>query len=90
MNKRQSKKLRAQAVDLAMQWLKSVLEPEQAILVTPKSVIEFEKTQEKHVFANGSIRCSAYSTRYFYQRLKRAFYQGPDKNMFLINKEALG
>jgi hypothetical protein len=90
MNKRQSKKLRAQAVDLAVQWLKNVVPPDQAELVNSKSILEFEKGQESHVYANSMCRVSAYSTRYFYKILKRAFYRGPDNSMFLINKEALG
>lgn len=90
MNKKQSKKLRRQAVELTMQWLRKVLPEDQQPLVTPESVKKFEAEQDSHIYANGRCLCSAYSTRFFYKKLKRAFYKGTDPKMFLVDKAALG
>lgn len=72
MNQKRAKHLRAKARELAAVWLKTLLPPDQAALVTPESVREFEKAQDQHVHANGRCVVSAYSTRYFYKKLKKA------------------
>lgn len=90
MNKRKAKELRAKAADLAAQWLRSVVPPEEVEKITAASVKEFEKGQESHVYANGQLYCSAYSTRFFYKRLKRATKTGVHQGMFLIPRGQLG
>lgn len=90
MNGRQAKRLRKDAMDLAVQWLKTLVPDDQKDLITPKSIVEFEKGQDLHVYANGTMRCSAYSRRYFYKALKRAFYYGVDSKMFLVDAGRLG
>lgn len=90
MNQRRAKLLKRKAKEMAAVWLKTLLPPEQAELVNARSVEEFEATQDKHVHANGRCVVSAYSTRHFYKRLKRAYKNKEFPDFQLKSAEELG
>jgi hypothetical protein len=72
LNARTSKYLRKKSYELAAEWIKTMLPEDQRDAVTVQSVKAFEKEQEKHVYANNKVIVSAYSSRWFYNRLKKA------------------
>jgi uncharacterized membrane protein YheB (UPF0754 family) len=72
LNARTAKFLRGKSYELAAEWLKQMLPEDQRSTVTKASVKAFEKEQEKYVTANGKVIVSAYSSRWFYNKLKKA------------------
>ena len=77
LNARTSKYLRKKSYELAAEWIKTMLPEDQRDAVTVQSVKAFEKEQEKHVYANNKVIVSAYSSRWFYNKLKRAVLTSP-------------
>jgi hypothetical protein len=91
MNLKVCKKLRAVSLDLAAQWLTSVLPVAEQGRVSPATVREFEKTQDQYVTTqDGNVITSAYSSRWFYKKLKRAYEQGIKPDFTLSNVLELG
>lgn len=89
MNQRTAKYLRKKSYELAAEWLKTMLPQESHKDVTPASVRAFEADQERHVHANGRTVVSAYSSRFFYLRLKKALKKRV-RPTFQVNVKELG
>lgn len=84
MNQRRAKVLRQRSYLLAAEYLKTLLPEDQWEQVNPESVKEFESNQEKHIFDGESTKLAPYSSRWFYQQLKKGRVD------FRINEKDLG
>jgi hypothetical protein len=84
MRNSNAKQLRKLSLEFATEWLRSMVSPEEADAITPESVKSFEKTQDRYVRnKDGSVILSAYSSRYFYKKLKEAYKQGKQPDLQL-------
>ena len=70
MREIKTKQVRKLSKDLVVQWLKSMLTEEEQKKV---SVDNYEKylPEEKHFYANNKLMVSAYTPRWFAQRIKK-------------------
>ena len=90
MNARKAKHLRRKSYEMAAVWIQTMLPEDQREGVTVDSVKAFEKEQERHVYANGKVVVSAYSSRWFYERLKKAETTGAKLDLTLQSAAGLG
>ena len=70
MHSRKAKRIRRHANQLVFEWLKTMLTDEEAKKLNAKNVDKY-MPEQTHFFANRSIYISAYTTRWFQQRIKR-------------------
>ena len=70
MHSRKAKRIRRHANDLVFEWLKTMLTDEEAKKLNPKNMDKY-MPEQTHFFANRSIHLSAYTPRWFQQRIKR-------------------
>ena len=70
MNGRKAKKIRRHSNQLVLEWLKTMLTDEEAKKLNPKNMVNY-MPEQTHFFANRSIHLSAYTPRWFQQRIKR-------------------
>ena len=70
MNGRKAKKIRRHSNQLVLEWLKTMLTDEEAKKLNPKNMDKY-MPEQTHFFANRSIHLSAYTPRWFQQRIKR-------------------
>lgn len=90
MNGRRAKQLRRVAYGLAAQWLRSMVPEDQKHNVTRESVKEFEKGQEKYVSTSNKVILSAYSSRWFLKKLKKAIRKKEAPDFTINSTEELG
>jgi hypothetical protein len=91
VNLKACKKLRAVSLDLAAQWLQTMLPAAEQGRVSPATVRKFEESQDKYVTTqDGNVILSAYSSRWFYHKLKKAYQQGLKPDFTLQNVLELG
>jgi hypothetical protein len=71
MSGNRSKKLRRQAEDLLINWLRTMVpDGEDTSKISRKNLDEF-LPEQTHIFANNRYLLSAYSLRWFYKQVKR-------------------
>ena len=70
MHSRKAKRIRRHANQLVFEWLKTMLTDEEAKKLNPKNMDKY-MPEQTHFFANRSIHLSAYTPRWFQQRIKR-------------------
>ena len=70
MHSRKAKRIRRHANQLVSEWLKTMLTDEEAKKLNPKNMDKY-MPEQPHFFANRSIHLSAYTPRWFQQRIKR-------------------
>ena len=70
MNGQKAKKIRRHAKELVFEWLKTMLTDEEAKKLNPKNMDKY-MPEQTHFFANRSLHVSAYTPRWFQQRIKR-------------------
>tara|TARA_R100000742_G_C4276824_1_gene98177 strand:+ start:2088 stop:2336 length:249 start_codon:yes stop_codon:yes gene_type:complete len=71
MSGSRSKKLRRQAEDLLINWLRTMVpDGEDTSKINRKNLYEF-LPEQTHIFANNRYLLSAYSLRWFYKQVKR-------------------
>jgi len=70
MNGKKAKRIRRHANQLVFEWLKTMLTDEEAKKLNSKNMAEY-MPEQTHFFANRSIHISAYTPRWFQQRIKR-------------------
>ena len=70
MNGRKAKRIRRHANQLVLEWLKTMLTDEEAKKLNPKNMDKY-MPEQTHFFANRSFHLSAYTPRWFQQRIKR-------------------
>ena len=81
MSGKRSKQLRRRGEDLLIEWIRSMVPEEGEQTPINKNNLSDFLPQETHIFANGQIRQSAYSKRWFYKKVKR----NPDVTLENIN-----
>ena len=74
MNGKKAKRIRRQANHLVLKWLKTMLTDEEAKKLNPKNMDKY-MPEQTHFFANRSLHVSAYTPRWFQQRIKRIIGQ---------------
>ena len=74
MHSRKAKRIRRHANQLVFEWLKTMLTDEEAKKLNPKNMDKY-MPEQTHFFANRSFRLSAYTPRWFQQRIKRIIRQ---------------
>ena len=74
MNGRKAKRIRRHANQLVLEWLKTMLTDEEAKKLNPKNKDKY-MPEQTHFFANRSLHISAYTSRWFQQRIKRIIGQ---------------
>ena len=70
MNSKKAKRLRRHAKKLVFEWLKSMLTEDEAKKLTSKNMDKY-MPEQTHLYANRRIILSAYTPRWFQQRIKR-------------------
>jgi len=71
MSGSRSKKLRRQAEDLLINWLRTMVpDGEDTSKISRKNLDEF-LPEQTHIFANNRYLLSGYSLRWFYKQVKR-------------------
>ena len=70
MNGKKAKRIRRHANQLVFEWLKTMLTDEEAKKLNPKNMDKY-MPEQTHFFANSSLHISAYTPRWFQQRIKR-------------------
>lgn len=70
MHSRKAKRIRRHANQLVFEWLRTMLTDEEAKKLNPKNMAEY-MPEQTHFFANHSLYVSAYTPRWFQQRIKR-------------------
>jgi len=70
MHSRKAKRIRRHANQLVFEWLKTMLTDEEAKKLNSKNMAKY-MPEQTHFFANSSIHLSAYTPRWFQQRIKR-------------------
>ena len=74
MHSRKAKRIRRHANQLVFEWLKTMLTDEEAKKLNPKNMDKY-MPEQTHFFANRSLHISAYTSRWFQQRIKRIIGQ---------------
>ena len=74
MNGRKAKRIRRHANQLVLEWLKTMLTDEEAKKLNPKNMDKY-MPEQTHFIANRSLHLSAYTPRWFQQRIKRIIKQ---------------
>lgn len=70
MHSRKAKRIRRHANQLVFEWLKTMLTDEEAKKLNSKNMAKY-MPEQTHFFANRSFFISAYTSRWFQQRIKR-------------------
>jgi len=70
MHSRKAKRIRRHANQLVFEWLKTMLTDEEAKKLNAKNMDKY-MPEQTHFFANRSLHISAYTPRWFQQRIKR-------------------
>ena len=70
MNSRKAKRIRRHANQLVFEWLKTMLPDEEVKKLNSKNMAKY-MPEQTHFFANRSFYLSAYTPRWFQQRIKR-------------------
>ena len=74
MNGRKAKTLRRKAEDLLISWIRTMVpEGEDATKITKKNLDQF-LPEQTHIFANNRFMLSAYSLRWFYNKVNKNPY----------------
>ena len=69
MHSRKAKRIRRHANQLVFEWLKSMLTEDEAKKLTSKNMDKY-MPEQTHLYANRRIILSAYTPRWFQQRIK--------------------
>ena len=70
MNGKKAKKLRARGRELLVEWLQSIVPPENASEININNVKTY-LSEQTHVYLNRKFLLSAYSLKWIYKRVKR-------------------
>ena len=86
MNGRKAKRIRRHANKLVLEWLKTMLTDEEAKKLNPKNMDKY-MPEQTHFFANRSLHISAYTPRWFQQRIKRIIGQNKRVIEYITQQE---
>tara|TARA_R100001443_G_scaffold827_1_gene3213 strand:- start:1507 stop:1770 length:264 start_codon:yes stop_codon:yes gene_type:complete len=71
MNRRKSKEVKRKAHDLMYEWLHTLVSSEDAKDITKENYKDFFPTLEKYVYSNQKLSLSAFTERWFIQKVKQ-------------------
>lgn len=71
MNRRKSKQIKRKAHELMYAWLHTLVSSKDAKDITKDNYKEFFPTLEKYVYANQKLTLSAFTERWFIQKVKQ-------------------
>ena len=74
MNGKKAKRIRKHAKELMLDWLRSMVDEEEAKKVNIKNLKDYIPNQT-HIYANNHLRVSAYTLRWFAQGIKKIIKQ---------------
>ena len=86
MHSRKAKRIRRHATQLVFEWLKTMLTDEEAKKLNPKNMDKY-MPEQTHFFANRSLHISAYTPRWFQQRIKRIIGQNKRVIEYITQQE---
>ena len=86
MNGKKAKRIRRHANQLVFEWLKTMLTDEEAKKLNPKNMDKY-MPEQTHLFANSSIHLSAYTPRWFQQRIKRVIRKNKKVIEYITQQE---
>ena len=75
MNLKKERQIRKHAQTLMLDWLKTVVPDEEKPKITLDNLQDFIPNQT-HIYANGQLRVSAYTLRWFAKRIKKLVRMG--------------
>jgi len=70
MNGRKAKQIRKKSRELVVDWLKTMLVEEEIKKISTNNIEKY-LPEEKHFYANNKFMISAYTPRWFAQRIKK-------------------
>ena len=70
MHSRKAKQIRRHSNQLVLEWLKTMLTEDEAKKLNPKNMDKY-MPEQTHFFANRSFHLSAYTPRWFKQKIKK-------------------
>tara|TARA_R110002012_G_scaffold68533_3_gene178135 strand:+ start:628 stop:888 length:261 start_codon:yes stop_codon:yes gene_type:complete len=82
MNGKKAKKLRVRGRELLVEWLHSIVPPENANEINIDNVKTY-LSEQTHVYLNRNFLLSAYSLKWIYKRVKR----NPNLTLQQLNKD---
>lgn len=71
MNRRKSKEVKRKAHDLMYDWLHTLVSEEDAKDITKDNYKDFFPTLEKYIYHNQKLSLSAFTERWFIQKVKK-------------------
>ena len=86
MHSRKAKRIRRHANQLVFEWLKTMLTDEEAKKLNPKNMDKY-MPEQTHFFANRSFHLSAYTPRWFQQRIKRIIRKNKKAIEYITQQE---
>ena len=89
MNGKKSKQIRKKARELVVDWLKTMLVKEESSKVSVDNIEKY-LPEQTHVFANNKMIVSAYTPRWFTQRIKKLVNKKNIKDITWSDIENLG
>ena len=89
MNGKKSKQIRKKARELVVDWLKTMLVKEESSKVSVDNIEKY-LPEQTHVFANNKMIVSAYTPRWFTQRIKKLVNKKDIKDITWSDIENLG
>tara|TARA_R100000231_G_scaffold124619_2_gene94910 strand:+ start:169 stop:438 length:270 start_codon:yes stop_codon:yes gene_type:complete len=89
MNGKKAKQIRKKARELVVDWLKTMLVKEESSKVSVDNIEKY-LPEQTHVFANNKMIVSAYTPRWFTQRIKKLVNKKDIKDITWSDIENLG
>ena len=89
MNGKKAKQIRKKARELVVDWLKTMLVKEESSKVSVDNIEKY-LPEQPHVFANNKMIVSAYTPRWFTQRIKKLVNKKNIKDITWSDIENLG
>ena len=80
MNRKKSKRIRKHAETLQIEWLKSLLNDEEASKITKDNFRDM-LPQQTHLWAQGTIHTSFYTLKWLSNKIKQLIKIFPDKDV---------
>tara|TARA_R100001224_G_C4024476_1_gene150441 strand:- start:2002 stop:2274 length:273 start_codon:yes stop_codon:yes gene_type:complete len=88
MNRKKSKLIGAQVEKISIEWLKGLLPEEEAEKITRKNYKSMLPKQT-HILSKRQWKLSAFTERWFKQKIKKVLKRNPTKDISSITKDEL-
>ena len=88
MNRRKSKLIGAQVEKISIEWLKGLLPEEEAEKITRKNY-KSKLPEQTHIFSKRKWKLSAFTHRWFKQKIKKVLKRNPTRDITSITMDEL-